>query len=329
MLRIPAHLEGEPNVITLRTCGKALGCEGALVCAPARAACASIAAPSPRPTITRCASSGARAAPGAAVNTERQLDQVAQVLSLEGSLLGEKLQVQPTRHERRLPGQQQLPEQVHDLQLEKGAEGYVLLFTPDFTMEYGLSLQFIENTGFFFRCDDLAPFHIPKDVDSSNLEHLVHHIRDEFNGSSPYYLDAIGSWLKLFLLECKRLSMQVSQSPEPRTSTRAVLVKQFRDLLETNYNKWHKVADYARELHITPNYLNEVLSIETGTSAKDFILDRIMLEAKRFAGFAELSAKEVAYTLGFDDPSHFSKLFRQLQNQSFSDFREETRKKYH
>ena len=220
------------------------------------------------------------------------------------------------------------PEQVHDLQLEKGAEGYVLLFTPDFTMEYGLSLQFIENTGFFFRCDDLAPFHIPKDVDSSNLEHLVHHIRDEFNGSSPYYLDAIGSWLKLFLLECKRLSMQVSQSPEPRTSTRAVLVKQFRDLLEMNYNRWHKVADYARELHITPNYLNEVLSIETGTSAKDFILDRIMLEAKRFAGFAELSAKEVAYTLGFEDPSHFSKLFRQHQDKSFTDFREETRKKY-
>jgi AraC family transcriptional regulator, transcriptional activator of pobA len=220
------------------------------------------------------------------------------------------------------------PEQVHDLQLEKGAEGYVLLFTPDFTMEYGLSLQFIENTGFFFRCDDLAPFHIPKDVDSSNLEHLVHHIRDEFNGSSPYYLDAIGSWLKLFLLECKRLSMQVSQSPEPRTSTRAVLVKQFRDQLESNYNRWHKVADYARELHITPNYLNEVLSIETGTSAKDFILDRIMLEAKRFAGFAELSAKEVAYTLGFEDPSHFSKLFRQHQDKSFTDFREETRKKY-
>ena len=31
---LAAHLEGQPNVITLRTCGKALGCEGALVCAP-------------------------------------------------------------------------------------------------------------------------------------------------------------------------------------------------------------------------------------------------------------------------------------------------------
>jgi 8-amino-7-oxononanoate synthase len=31
---LAAHLDGEDNVIVLRTCGKALGCEGALVCAP-------------------------------------------------------------------------------------------------------------------------------------------------------------------------------------------------------------------------------------------------------------------------------------------------------
>ena len=32
---LAAHLDGAENVVTLRTCGKALGCEGALVCAPA------------------------------------------------------------------------------------------------------------------------------------------------------------------------------------------------------------------------------------------------------------------------------------------------------
>jgi 8-amino-7-oxononanoate synthase len=32
---LAAHLDGQPNMIALRTCGKALGCEGALVCAPA------------------------------------------------------------------------------------------------------------------------------------------------------------------------------------------------------------------------------------------------------------------------------------------------------
>ena len=34
---LAAHLDGSGNVITLRTCGKALGCEGALVCGPAAA----------------------------------------------------------------------------------------------------------------------------------------------------------------------------------------------------------------------------------------------------------------------------------------------------
>jgi 8-amino-7-oxononanoate synthase len=32
---LAAHLDGRDNVITVRTCGKALGCEGALVCGPA------------------------------------------------------------------------------------------------------------------------------------------------------------------------------------------------------------------------------------------------------------------------------------------------------
>jgi len=220
------------------------------------------------------------------------------------------------------------PEQVHHLQLDEGAKGYVLLFTPDFLHEHGLPLQWIEDTGFFFRCDDMAPFQLQPGMNIDYLVHLVHHIRDEFLKQDEFHLDAIGSWLKIFLLECKRLSRGQQQVAEARTNSRAQLVKQFRDLLEARYTQWHKVADYAKELHITPNYLNEVISVETGTSAKDFIINRIMLEAKRFAGFAELSAKEVAYSLGFDDPSHFSKLFRQQQDQSFSEFRDQTRKKY-
>lgn len=220
------------------------------------------------------------------------------------------------------------PEQVHHLQMDPGASGYVLLFTPSFLHDHGLSYQWIESTGFFFRCDSATPFLLKPDMDVSGLEHLVLHIRDEFLRQAPFHLDAIASWLKLFLLECRRLSNRDVPAPVTRGGNRPNLVKQFRDLLESHFHEWHKVSDYAREMHITPNYLNEVISMETGTSAKDFILNRIMLEAKRYAGFAEISAKEVAYTLGFEDPSHFSKLFRQHQNRSFSDFREDIRKKY-
>lgn len=221
------------------------------------------------------------------------------------------------------------PEQVHHVQMDPGSKGFVLLFTPDFLHEQGLSQHWIEDTGFFFRCDDMAPFTLTGDMDSHGLEHLVLHIQEEYTARKPFYLDGIGSWLKLFLLECKRFSQLSGVQAEVRSNSRALTVKQFRELLENHYHEWHKVADYARELHITPNHLNEVISMETGTSAKDYILNRIMLEAKRYAGYADISAKEVAYTLGFDDPSHFSKLFRQQQAQSFSEFREHIRKKYH
>ena len=58
------------------------------------------------------------------------------------------------------------------------------------------------------------------------------------------------------------------------------------------------------------------------------ILNRIMLEAKRFATYSETSVKEVAYNLGFEDPAHFSKLFKNQEGLGFTEFRASIRKKY-
>jgi AraC-like DNA-binding protein len=143
-----------------------------------------------------------------------------------------------------------------------------------------------------------------------------------------YHQEAIGSLLKLFLLECRRISDTIPAERKQRTHAGGTLVKQFKDLLDNHFTHWHKVAEYAKSLHITPNYLNELVSQETGKSAKDMILNRIMLEAKRFATYSETSVKEVAYNLGFDDPAHFSKLFKSQENQGFTDFRASIRKKY-
>jgi AraC family transcriptional regulator, transcriptional activator of pobA len=113
-----------------------------------------------------------------------------------------------------------------------------------------------------------------------------------------------------------------------RSHAAGTLVKQFKDLLDIHFIQWHKVAEYAKSLHITSNYLNELVTQETGKSAKDMIINRIMLEAKRFATYSETSLKEVAYKLGFDDPAHFSKLFKNQEEQSFTEFRASIRKKY-
>ncbi len=40
------------------------------------------------------------------------------------------------------------------------------------------------------------------------------------------------------------------------------------------------------------------------------INDRIILEAKRQLCYTDLNIKEIAFRLGFDDPSYFVKLFK-------------------
>jgi AraC family transcriptional activator of pobA len=220
------------------------------------------------------------------------------------------------------------PEQVHDIRLAPGSQGYVMMFTQRFLEESGIGPELTRQSGLFFRCEHVDPLMVKDRQDSDELEHLMEHISAEFHARNAFHEEAISAWLKLFLLRCRRI-LDTNPREAARTGgTRQQLMKQFRDLLDTRFREWHKVSDYAGKLHITPNYLNEVISMETGNSAKDYITNRIMLEARRYATLEALSAKEIAYELGFEDPAHFSKLFKQHNGESFSGFREAYRKKY-
>jgi len=92
-------------------------------------------------------------------------------------------------------------------------------------------------------------------------------------------------------------------------------------LLEKNYSQWHQVNTYAMQLNITPDYLNNVIKSSIGKTAKELIVQRIIMEAKRLGLHTVLSLKEIAFALGFEDPSHFSKFYKNETGQPFSDFR--------
>ena len=101
------------------------------------------------------------------------------------------------------------------------------------------------------------------------------------------------------------------------------LMKSFISLIEKKYMYWKLVKDYACELSVTPNYLNESIKRSTGYPASFHIRQRIALEAKRQAAYSDVCMKEIAYHLGFDDIAHFSKFFKSVCGKNFSDFRKE------
>ncbi len=218
------------------------------------------------------------------------------------------------------------PEQVHDLRMNGPHEGYVMLFTEDFVERQQIGHRWVRESGFFFRCDDVAPLQLTNIEESALLEDIVQRIDTEYHRKDAGFEEALGALLRLFLVQCARFSAKQLPLRQERTAAGAQTIRQFKDLLDSHFREWHKVADYARAMHLTANYLNEVVSRETGKSAKEMILSRLILEAKRYATHSDMSVKEVAYQLGFTDPAHFSRVFTRQEQRGFSAFRDGIRK---
>jgi AraC family transcriptional regulator, transcriptional activator of pobA len=213
------------------------------------------------------------------------------------------------------------PRQVHQLVITSVLSGYVILFTSEFMDKNTIRNDFISNLKLFRNCDETPPLPIDA-ITVSKLRLFADGMMSAFRDQEEMFLETIGAYLKLFMIECNG---QCSLSPGSNLQNIEVsktLVKNFKDLVEKNYARSHQVKYYAETLSVTPNYLNEVIKTSVNIPAKEFIQNRLILEAKRMAIFTNKSAKEIGFELGFEDPSHFSKFFKINTGQSIQTFKE-------
>ena len=84
----------------------------------------------------------------------------------------------------------------------------------------------------------------------------------------------------------------------------------FRSSVEAHFREHHDAGYYARALGYAPRTLSRAVQQVTGRTAKGYIVDRIVLEAKRLLAHDRLTAARCADALGFLDASNFSVFFR-------------------
>ncbi len=213
------------------------------------------------------------------------------------------------------------PGQVHQVITDPGPKGLVILFTLEFLQKNSIQAEFISNLRLFRDCDETPPLPLNEMV-SSRLMTFADAMSKALKSPDDMKFETIGAYLKLFLIECNR---QCSLFPDSNTQNLEVgrsLVQRFKGLVEEHFTGWHQVQDYARELNVSPGYLNEVISSSIHKPAKEYIQNRLILETKRLSLFTAKSIKEIGYDLGFDDPSHFSKFFKTFTGNSIGEFRE-------
>lgn len=132
---------------------------------------------------------------------------------------------------------------------------------------------------------------------------------DELIGSRLLHREiAIASLLRTLLIYCdSECNVRIA---DDNSTTKVQVVTRYKDLVAKHYTETHQVSDYASMLNITPKYLNQVTREILGVTAKSIIHEQLTIQARRELKFSDDSIKQIAFKLGFSEPSHFSKYFK-------------------
>ncbi len=99
----------------------------------------------------------------------------------------------------------------------------------------------------------------------------------------------------------------------------------FRRLVEASFADHRDVGYYARQLGYSPRTLRRATIAAAGMGAKEFIDQRVVLEAKRLLTHEDESVERIAARLGFPDASNFVKYFAQRASSTPAAFRARSR----
>ena len=99
------------------------------------------------------------------------------------------------------------------------------------------------------------------------------------------------------------------------------IVEHYRALIEREAPDHHDVAYYAKKLGVTAGHLNALCKQTTNATAKALIADGLSLRARRRLRHSDQTIAEIARSLGFDDPSYFTRFFRRVTGRAPSTFR--------
>lgn len=95
----------------------------------------------------------------------------------------------------------------------------------------------------------------------------------------------------------------------------------FQLFVENNLTNHPTIKDIAGQLALSTDSLYQIVKHYSGLSPKEFIINRLILEARRRMCYGESSSvKELAFDLGYNDPDYFSRLFKKVTGKTIAAF---------
>jgi AraC family transcriptional regulator, transcriptional activator of pobA len=198
--------------------------------------------------------------------------------------------------------------QVHFYEAYNDYKGFVMLFTDTFFCLSKQDTQFLNHSILFNDLLNIPYFEL--DANDATLPNLFLAIQRELEKERDTVQFAILHHLVYTLLLYAERAYRKKGCHALKPDADWDIALRFRDLVEQQFCHNKSVHFYAHQLNLTEKRLQKSISTVLGKSPKEYIREHILLEAKRLLLHSSANTKEIAFDLGFDEPTNFIKFFK-------------------
>lgn len=187
-----------------------------------------------------------------------------------------------------------------------------ILFHPDLLRGTSLGKN-IRNYS-FFSYEANEALHLSEE-ERDILIHTLQIINKELeHGIDRHSKTLLVNYIELLLNYCMRF---YERQFTTRSKVNSDILTRFEKLLDRYFDEClseefglPSVKYFANELCLSPNYFGDMLKKETGKTPQEYIQEKVIELAKERLTYTPASISMIAYSLGFQYPQHFCRLFK-------------------
>jgi len=203
-------------------------------------------------------------------------------------------------------------------------KGWMLFFHPDLIRNTPLGRSIDEHH--YFSYDIHEALHL-SDKEQKTITDCIDKIREEISERIDGHSNkVIVASLELLLQYCQRF---YERQFHTRTAQNKDIVTRMNDELKAYYENnllsesgLPSIQFFADKMHLSPNYLSDLLKKELGVGAREYINEFLIDKAKTLLLGTNESVSEISYKLGFNYPHYFGRLFRSKTGMTPKEYRQ-------
>lgn len=197
--------------------------------------------------------------------------------------------------------------QIHNFCTDAPNEGFLFHFNDLFLDRHQKGMIHRFSTSVF---NEIGGNHLVlPEADIKNIGLLTSFIQSEILSQETSFKEQVYHYFLNVLILIERLRNKQGTVNTP-TNEDYQLASQFKRLVFEQIDQFHSIDYFASELGTNTKRLTEISKEFLGNTPANLIKESKLLEAKRMMSNQKVSIKEIAYSLGFEDPTYFTKYFK-------------------